>query len=295
MNHVYNVALAWNAEEDADFVKLFRSACRRRNKTFLEITSDNFEKIQQDLIDKNISFKTFIDRGSDNDLRFMFLIQWSRENDVLMINKDELVSRAADKAAMHFALINHGLQTPYTILIPSYNEQPDIPPMELELLGEKFIVKPAHGGGGEGISTQASSWEQVLEVRKEYPDDTYLLQNFIVAKELAGKQAWFRVIYCSGNIYPCWWNTQTHHYQIVSKNDEKTLRLIDLRSITEKIAQICQLDIFSTEIALTFEDIFIVVDYVNDQIDLRLQSRFPDGVPDTIVKKVTQNLASCIK
>ena len=61
--------------------------------------------------------------------------------------------------------------------------------------------------------------------------------------------------------------------------------------ITAQIAELCGLNLFSTEIALTTDDQFMVVDYVNDQIDLRLQSTVPEGVPDAIVKDVSEQLA----
>ena len=54
------------------------------------------------------------------------------------------------------------------------------------------------------------------------------------------------------------------------------------------------LHLFSTEIALTLEQHFVVVDYVNDQIDLRLQSDAPDGVPDQIVQRICEILAQMI-
>jgi hypothetical protein len=50
------------------------------------------------------------------------------------------------------------------------------------------------------------------------------------------------------------------------------------------------LDLFSTEIALTLDGLFMVVDYVNDPIDLRLQSKATDGVPDQIVSHIAESL-----
>jgi hypothetical protein len=56
------------------------------------------------------------------------------------------------------------------------------------------------------------------------------------------------------------------------------------------ISRLCGLDLFSTEIAITQADQFMVVDYVNDQIDLRLQSKAYEGVPDVIVRDITEKL-----
>jgi len=66
--------------------------------------------------------------------------------------------------------------------------------------------------------------------------------------------------------------------------------LIPLRQVTEKIAGVCKLDWFSTEIAFTQDDKFVVVDYVNDSIDTRIQSKAIDGVPDEVMKQITIKL-----
>jgi hypothetical protein len=68
-----------------------------------------------------------------------------------------------------------------------------------------------------------------------------------------------------------------------------------LDDIAVAIAQLCGLDLFSTEIAYTSDGLFVVVDYVNDQIDLRLQSTTAEGVPDYIVKAVADLLANHVE
>lgn len=286
----YDFCIAWNTEEDADFVQLLELACQKEEMTLLKITSENFERTREELVNNQISFRTFFDRGSDNDPRFRFLENWSLQHGVYVFNKSELTARAADKAKMHFVFINAGLQTPYTFLLPSYREQPDIPPIELSQLGESFIIKPAHGGGGEGVVTEANSWTQVLESRKEYPEDTYLLQMYVIPIQLNSRPAWFRVINCTGEIYPCWWDIKTHVYTPVTSSDEETFGLSSLREQSKSIAKICQLELFSSEITLTENNIFIVVDYINDQIDLRLQSKATDGVPDAIIQDIARQL-----
>jgi hypothetical protein len=111
----------------------------------------------------------------------------------------------------------------------------------------------------------------------------------------AGRRpAWFRVLYCAGEIYPCWWDIQTHVYAPVTAAEESHFRLSQLRSITETIADVCQLGLFSTEIAHAGQTGPIVVDYANDPIDLRLQSSTPEGVPDDIVRFVAERLVSFV-
>jgi hypothetical protein len=52
--------------------------------------------------------------------------------------------------------------------------------------------------------------------------------------------------------------------------------------------------LFSTEIAITSDGRFVIVDYVNDPIDLRPQSKTFDGVPDDIVEDITKRLVEVI-
>jgi hypothetical protein len=105
------------------------------------------------------------------------------------------------------------------------------------------------------------------------------------------QRAWFRVFYAFGQIIPCWWDDQTHIYQELTPEDEERFGLQPLRSITATIREICGLEFFSTEIVLTLGHSFIVVDYVNEMCDMRLKSLHTDGVPDTIVQRITLSLA----
>ena len=50
------------------------------------------------------------------------------------------------------------------------------------------------------------------------------------------------------------------------------------------------LDFFSTEIVLTEDGNFLLIDYVNDQCDMRIKSRHYDGIPDNIVNEIIKNM-----
>jgi hypothetical protein len=98
------------------------------------------------------------------------------------------------------------------------------------------------------------------------------------------------VLYCNGAIYPCWWDQHTHVYARVTAEEKSCFGLRSLREVPVRIAQICGLHLFSTEIALTEEGNFLAVDYVNDPVDLRLQSKAADGVPDSYVESLAARL-----
>jgi hypothetical protein len=81
---------------------------------------------------------------------------------------------------------------------------------------------------------------------------------------------------------------------MVTPYDEHKYELRPLHDITRRIASLCKLDWFSTEIALTHHE-FIVVDYVNDGIDTRIQSKAVDGVPDEVMLGITNQLVRLVK
>ncbi|MFH0926159.1 MAG: hypothetical protein V1872_11135 [bacterium] len=286
----YDLCVAWNWEYDVDFVLLFEATMKKQGLSLLQVIPHNCETILESILNNHISFHSFWDRASDTDERFLPLVQWAGNHAVYRINPYEQASLARDKTNVHLTLTNTDLNIPYTIILPSYNEEQTLSPIDLSPLGNVFNIKPAKGGGGEGVIIEAKFWEQVLTARKQYPTSKYLLQTHIIPTMLDSRLAWFRVIYCAGHIYPCWWDIHTHIYAPVTEQEENNYQLKQLHSITSSIAQISGLDLFSTEIALTTEKVFVVVDYINEPIDLRLQSQAFDGVPINIVEDIINRL-----
>ncbi len=290
----YDLCLVWNWEYDLDFVRLLEAACKARRLTFLGITPENLEPSLSALEAGKLSFNAYLDRASEADERFLAVEAWAFSHDTMRINPRECSLWAEDKATMHLELNSRGVHTPHTIILPPYTEQPKIPPPDLAPLGGSFAIKPARGGGGEGVMLEASSLDQVLAARHQHPQEKYLLQAHVVPRLLTGRPAWFRLIYCCGVMHACWWDPHTHVYTPVSGDDVQAFGLSPLQAIVERIAGICQLSVFSTEVALTADGTFVVVDYVNDQIDLRLKSRAVDGVPDEVVETIAADLAGLV-
>jgi hypothetical protein len=291
----YDLCLSWFWEYDADFVRLLESACQARGMSVLHVTPQTVESVTPALEAGEITFAVYLDR-TDHDTPYEPVFRWAREHGSHRINPQEAAAWAEDKATMHLELISAGLVTPYTIILPPFNDQPGLPSdLDLSPLGERFVIKPCYGGGGDGVIMDATSIEQVLGRRTEFPHLKYLLQQTIGARKLDGRDAWFRVIFCDDEFYPCWWDTQTHIYAPVTADEETRYGLSPLRELTARIAALCKLGFFSTEIAFTAEGTWVVIDYVNDQIDMRLQSQAQDGVPDVVVEKVSQDLARLVE
>lgn len=284
-----DLCLTWYWEYDDDFARFVQEACSARGLRLWQITPLNVLDAITNLYSGNTTFHTLLDRAND-EILYEPIRRYARENNLRYINPPNLSHWSEDKATMHLELIEAGLQTPHTILIAPFIEQPVLPEFDLNPLGEKFVIKPAIGGGGEGVTMNASTRDDIQRARIEFPDQKYLAQAHIDARLLARREAWFRVFYVGGDCWPCWWNPSTHVYAELTSDEERQFELAPVRQVTERIAQVCKLDWFSTEIALTNENKFVVVDYVNDGIDTRIQSKAVDGVPDEVMKQIANKL-----
>ena len=290
----YDLCLPWYWEYDDEFVRFISVACLARGLTLWQITPLNVLESITALYSGQATFRALLDRAND-EILYEPIRRFARENHLQRINPPELSHWSEDKATMHLELIQAGLQTPYTILIAPFVDQPIFPQIDLTPLGEKFVIKPAIGGGGEGVTMNVSSRDEIQRARIEFPEQKYLAQAHINPRILAGRDAWFRIFYVGGDCLPCWWNPSTHVYSVLTSDEETLLDLAPVRQVTERIAQVCKLDWFSTEIALTDDGKFVVVDYVNDGIDTRIQSKAVDGVPDQVMKKITEGLVKLVK
>ncbi len=289
----FDLCLPWYWEHDIDFVHFVERACNEHGLTFWQITPDNLLESLSALYTGEKTFNTLLDR-SQGENRFLPINNWAKEHSKKRINPPELSAWSEDKTTMHLELISAGLHTPYTIILPSFLEKPIIPEIDISPLGSQFVIKPSHGGGSEGVVLGASSLDQILRARMEFPEQKYLVQATITPRTIQGRPAWFRVFYSVGKTFPCWWHPLTHVFAVVTPPEEHKHELSPLHDITQRIASICKLDWFTTEIALTHEN-FVVVDYVNDQIDTRVQSKAVDGAPDEIMQDIARQLVGMAK
>lgn len=289
---LYDLCLPWYWEYDDVFVGMVERACIQEGISLWQIKPDNLLESITALYKGVTTFKTLLHRGQ-GEATFDPIPRWAKEFGARRINPAEISAWSEDKATMHLELIHAGLHTPYTILLSSFLEQPVVPPIDLSPLGKDFVIKPSNGGGGEGVILGANSMEEILKARMEFPEQKYLIQAHVLPQWIEDSPAWFRVFYANGETHPCWWDTETHIYEKVTAEDEARFGLGRLRDVTSRIASICKLDWFSTEIALADE--FIVVDYVNDEIDTRVQSQALDGVPDEIMERIAIQLVNIAK
>jgi hypothetical protein len=294
----FGLAIAWEWEFDADFICGIECECQRRGFSTYQIMPHNLPEVLKRLQRRELSFDAFYDRASDVDEAFLPLVKLLDIPAVRVINPPRRVTHAIDKATMHLEFITHGLFVPDTIILSPYNKNGvvDISASDINRLGKPFVVKPANTtGGGTGVVLSARTVDDVIEARKVHPGDKYLLQQFIHPKNLDGRRGWFRVYFAFGEIILCWWDDKTHEYTEFSANDEQRYDLSGLRGAMNTIQQIAQLDFFSSEIALTEDGKFVVVDYVNEICDMRLKSKYRNGAPDTIVHRMEYLIAQTVE
>lgn len=294
MADYFHLAVAWDWEYDRDFVHLLEEQVHAHRLRFYSISHHNTTETLRRLQKNEISFGAFLDRAGENVETFALLSRAMRKPPILFINHPDTVHHAIDKATMHLEFLTKGIEVPFTIIISPYAKKREV---ELRLsdlarLGRPFIIKPANTtGGGIGVILGAETLKDVIESRQHHKNDKYLLQEKIRPAFLAERKAWFRVFYVFGEVLPAWWDDETHVYTMITKSHVVDYGLRPLLSITRKIWEVCTLDFFSTEIALTADSKFVVVDYVNDICDMRLQSMNPDGVPDLIVREICRRIA----
>lgn len=287
---VYDLCLARNWEYDSDFARILDSACAARGMTLLDISAANLAESLSLLSRREAAFRSLLDRASEADSSYLPLVDIARSLGARRFNPRELADRAYDKASLHLAFEEDGIPAPRTIILPAYLAHPELPPLDLNSLGNCFTAKPALGGGGDGVMMEISTPEQIQSARQQFPEQQYLLQEHVTPKTVDGLPAWFRVIYCLGDFHVSFWDTTTHVYTPLPPEEETGLGLWALPNVTRRIARLCGLDLFSTEICLTEEDRLLVVDYVNDPIDLRVQSKAKDGVPDFMVQQIAARI-----
>ena len=290
--------IAWKWEYDNDFVNILDKECQQYNIQSYIIHKDNLEETKDKLRSGEIRFNSFLDRASDEDEEFISFIKSIKEecSSCWFMNDSYHSAKSCDKSIMHFELANAGINVPRTIILPPFQEKPELDLSGIKELGTPFIIKPAvTSGGGIGVVKDAKTEQDIEYERRSNPESCYLLQQHISPAYIDDKRAWFRAYYILNKVLICWWDDQTHIYNSLTEEDENRFNLHELRTIAQRIGRISRLDFFSTEIALDTSGRFIAIDYINDICDMRLKSKHYDGVPDEKVYEITGFLVNGVR
>ena len=295
---IYDIALATDWEFDFDFIDLIQKKAHSLGLTTIIINEDNLDLCFENLQNQTLQFRFLFDRASDTSPSFLKLQNHIHEHGGHVIEPISRIKWASDKATMHLEFLEAGIRTPFTIILPPWieNESVFLSLSELAQLGRPFVAKPANTTGGSiGVMENVETFEDVLSVRVHLINDKYLLQKKVIPLEKDGKRFWFRGFFVFDEVFCTWWHDQNHTYDMLSTEDVKAYGLLPIFENVKKIAQVCKLRFFSTEIAMTIKEEFVVVDYVNESCDMRLKSKYSDGVPDVLVQSIANRIVYYIK
>jgi hypothetical protein len=236
-------------------------------------------------------------------------------------------SRAfTDKAAAHAELVQLGLGVPETVIFRSWT--PDRPftaaertRLRLDEPGAAVYIKPANGFASRGVvrveRTDPAGFVTALAVARSHDrGDTFLVQREIHCPRLPcddgiERPAYWRVLYCLGDLIPLWWSSRERaegrpSYRRVTAAEALRLHLGPVFATAGELAELSGLEWFSTELCLSDGPEpsrhtvwcpdgrllpVIAIDYLNDQCDVDIQSRWPGAPPDAVVRHVAERFA----
>jgi glutathione synthase/RimK-type ligase-like ATP-grasp enzyme len=287
---IKDLGILWEWEYDEKFVKLLDSICQNSGRSSYLITPHNLEETMDKIKSGELRFRVVFDRATDSAPEFMPIVRLHQEEQSIIINEPEKAFLANDRSVMHLELMEGGINVPHSIILSPTDGLDD---KALDVVGRPFVIKTADGeGGGEGVIVDAQTIADVKQMREQYPEKIILIQELVIPREFQKIRCWFRVFFACGKVIPCFWDDRTHIYQRLTPQEEEMFE--ELQRIVKKIHEITELRLFSSEIAQTEDEKFVVVDYVNDQCDMRFQSDTPDGVPVSVVKEVAKAIVETL-
>ena len=94
---------------------------------------------------------------------------------------------------------------------------------------------------------------------------------------------------------PCWWDDRTRLFgEWIDADAWRRWNLDALWDVIQVASGIARLQVFSTEVARLVDGRWIVVDYVNDPIDLRLLSHAREGMPIETAPRIAEAIAGFV-
>lgn len=237
------------------------------------------------------------------------------------INPPESSRHFTDKAKAHALLLSRGLGVPATVIVPAGSDHPLRPAERAELRldepGACVYIKPANGYGSRGIvrveRTDAEALAAGLASARTYDGrDAYLVQREVRTPRLrceddVERPAYWRILYCLGDLIPFWWQRDSKpSYRRLTDAEVERHGLEPVLAYMAALANLSGLEWFSSEVCLSDggessryrvrspdgrERPVIAIDYVNDQCDVDVQSRWAGAPPDEVVRYVAERFA----
>jgi hypothetical protein len=290
-----DLVITYDWEYDRDFVRLVEGAARDAGLRTSVVSPAGIIPALEALRAGRFGVRVLLDRASGASPDFIAFQALAAEKGADVVEALEKLRWASDKATMHLEFLAGGIHTPHTVILPSHAAEPDFDPgpEALAPLGSPFVIKPANTTGGSvGVVADAVGPADVRAARLTYPRDKYLLQEKVVPESTDGRRFWFRGFYVLGEVHLAWWDDRTHVYAELGFDQASALSLTPVYAVVRAIARVSRLRFFSTEVVRDVRGRLLVVDYVNEICDMRLQSAHRDGVPDALVARIAGRIAA---
>jgi hypothetical protein len=247
------------------------------------------------------------------------------------INPPARARAFTDKAAAHGELARHGLGVPPTVVVRPWTPDGPLSERDRQLLrldepGACVYLKPANGFAARGVvrveRTDPQGLAEALAGARSFDrQDAFLVQRevrppLLGCEDGRARPAYWRVLNCLGEWTAFWWQPLAGRlgspgearpcYRILTPAEMRRHRLQPVLQYARELADLTGLEWFSTELCLgdgpevsrhtvTGPDgrprPVLAIDYVNDQCDVDVQSRWPTGVPDLVVRRIAGRIA----
>lgn len=273
------------------FAHKMRELCGQWSLSFFMIDDVWVKEFSQKLHAKEISVKVLFDLTANQQIEDDVYLKLAREvkrQGGTVIDDPDLNVKATHKGNFHQVLLANGVPVPETVVVPRSELDSFVITDEIKAkVGVPFVVKPAWGDSGVGVIVDGYSEADLRKSAEQTPNsDAFLIQQRVEMKELGTHSGWFRLLHVCGTVIPCWWHPVSHAYQLVTPAQVKRYKLAPLRRIMRGIARASNMKKFSSEICLTEDNKFYVVDYINAEPDMNPASFYANGVPDEVVRHV---------
>jgi hypothetical protein len=292
---VYDFVMTHKLDADDFFIHRVQQHCAERGWNFFLVEPLWVEAFLDSFQRGRLWARVLLNMHSEHHLPdevYHRLVRLAFERKTHVIDPPDRALAAFDKAQLHPRLAACGFTLPHTVIVPREQIRTfTLTPEDRGQLGTPFVIKPSLGYGKGGVLLDAQSESDLNRSLMNWPDANYLLQKRIVPRMLEGKPAYFRVFYAFGSVWPCWWNCYTDRYSVLQPAEAQKHGLDRLQSVVRQLADLTQMQFFSSEMALTDSGELVLIDYVNDQCHMLTQSSNPNiGVPDQVVAGIARRL-----
>ena len=307
-----DLAVGQRKDESDAFTRWLRASCETRGLTCQVLHEGLVRDTWSAVRSGRMRIRTLLDLTAlwwNNDDPYVQLCYAVKDAGGLVIDDPDAAMMADHKAVAHHRLERAGIPVPPTVVLRSWEPDRELTPEERRMVGERVVIKPARGWGWKGVVLGASGDLPAIAKARDFDrEDDFLVQRQVTWAELPDddgvvRPAWWRSYYVFGEIIPCWWHPESGAYHQVSLRELWMHDLLPIVRLTAEIARLTHMDFFSTEICLADEPAppralfhsqgrpFYVIDYVNDQCDLRSQSECESAPPDDVVRHLAERFA----